>query len=283
MGYLTKNTVARRAVGQPGGPFECRLSRTLILARSRARPSRSLAVTVSLVSRRRSRRFETDAKRNTGRRDGHAVPSVISRPPTVADVREAFVRVDCWPRARVCARDEVVRDTGNCRHAEVTLSNPPPCPPVFERVFRAVPSVFLIFSDRRLGFSFSFFFFFFDFRSDSRAKVYANFSYVCRRRPIARHAVRAAGRRARPPEPRQVARRVRQADRGGPRAGRRHQLRAEQRAAADGLGGRARGRGVPRAPRPADGRGHQIGQPQEPRPGARRHRRSRRPESRHSP
>lgn len=98
-----------------------------------------------------------------------------------------------------------------------------------------------------------------------------------------RHAVRAARRRARSLEPRQAARRTRRADRRGPRAGRRHQLRVEQRAASDGLRGRTRRRGVPRTPRPARGRGHPVGQPQVSRPSARRHRRPRRPQSRHSP
>jgi len=97
------------------------------------------------------------------------------------------------------------------------------------------------------------------------------------------HAVRATRRRARPPEPRETARRKRRAYRAGPRTGRRHQLRAEQRAPADGLGGRARRRDVPRTPRAARRRGHQVGRPQVSRPSPRPFGRRRRPQSRHSP
>jgi len=63
-----------------------------------------------------------------------------------------------------------------------------------------------------------------------------------------RHAVRATCRGPGPPEQGEAARRTRRANSPGPRAGRRHQLRTEQRTSADGLGGRARRRGVPRTP-----------------------------------
>lgn len=98
-----------------------------------------------------------------------------------------------------------------------------------------------------------------------------------------RHAVRATGRRSGPAEPGEVTRRTGRADRAGRRAGRRHQLRAEQRAPADGLGGHARRRGVPRAPRSARRRGRPVGRPQAPRPGRRPAGRRVRPQGRHSP
>jgi len=98
-----------------------------------------------------------------------------------------------------------------------------------------------------------------------------------------RNAVRTTRRRPGTPEPGEATRRTRSAHNPGPRAGRRHQLRAEQCTSADGLGGRTRRRGVPRAPRPTGRRGHQIGGPQASRPSPRPLGRQRRPQSRHSP
>jgi len=97
-----------------------------------------------------------------------------------------------------------------------------------------------------------------------------------------RHAFRATCRGPGPPEQGEAARRKRRAHGPRPRVGCRHQLRTEQRTSADGLGGRARWRGVPRTPRPASRRGHQISGPSTPRPSPQPLGRPRRPQIRHS-